>query len=100
MSEDEVLAIYDLIDVETGSVAGAIRGDGVVVTGDGRLRDRVADALAHEVMVRDGDLVEELGVCFLDVETLCPGETGHVEIVIRNLGRLAGYLPRRRMQRD
>lgn len=100
MSGDEDRAVYDLIDLETGMVVGAIRGDGVVVAGDDRVRDRVTGALAREVMVRDGELVEALGVCFLDVLTLRPGDAGHTVIVIQNLGRLAGYLPRRRLHGD
>jgi hypothetical protein len=96
MSGGEDGPVYDLIDLETGMLAGTIRGDGVVVTGDPRVKERVAKAFDQEVMVRDGDLAEELGICFLDVQTLLPGDAGHAEVVIQNLGRLAGYLPRRR----
>lgn len=96
MSGVEDAAVYELIDLETGLVAGLIRSDGVVVSGDRQVRERVAGVLAREAMVRDRELVEDLGVCFLDVQTLQPGDAGHAELVIRNLGRLAGYLPRQR----
>src|SRR5215218_5037633 len=100
MSGADDTAVYDLIDLETGSVAGTMRGDGVVVAGDRRVRERVARAFAHEVMVRDGEMVEDLGICFLGVQTLRPGEAGHTEIVVQNLGRLTGYLPCRHVRRD
>jgi hypothetical protein len=97
-SEHEVL--YELVDLESGLIAGVMRGDGVLVDGDDRVRELIARAFAQEAMVRDGRLVEELGVCFIDVETLRPGDPGHAKIVLQNLGRLAGYLPRPRQEPD
>ncbi len=100
MSGVEDVAVYELIDLETGLVAGLIRSDGLVVSGDRRVRERVAEAFALEAMVRDGELVEDLGICFVNIQTLHPGDAGHADVVIQNLGRLAGYLPRRREQHD
>ena len=85
---------YDLIDLETGAVVGQVTAAGEVIAEDARVSERVSRAFARELMVRDGDLVEELGVCFADVVMLCPGQPGHGEAVLRSLARLAGYLPR------
>jgi hypothetical protein len=40
-----------------------------------------------------------LGVCFADVEVLRLGDRDHAATVVRNLGRLAGLLPRVRGER-
>jgi hypothetical protein len=96
MSEAEKASVYDLIDLETGLIVGQMREDGSLVSGDLVVRERVGRAFAQELMVRDGELVEDLGVCFADVETLFPGDPGHARGIIQNLARLAGYLPRQR----
>ncbi|MEA2529968.1 MAG: hypothetical protein QOG89_1612 [Thermomicrobiales bacterium] len=85
--------LYDLIDLETGMVVGRVTGAGDVISGDAQVTERVTHAFAREVMVRDGELVEELGICFANVETLYPGQPGHEAAVLRYLGKLSGYLP-------
>lgn len=84
----------DLVDLETGEVVGRLLPDGRVRSGDPAVVARVAQAFAREVLVRDGQIVEELDVCFADVETLRPGDPRHAGIVLRNLALLAGLLPR------
>jgi hypothetical protein len=96
MSDAEKASVYDLIDLETSLIVGQMREDGSLVSGDPVVRERVGRAFARELMVRDGELVEDLGVCFADVETLFPGDPDHALVIIQNLARLAGYLPRRR----
>lgn len=88
--------VYDLVDVEGGEVVGAVTADGVVVAGDPLVGERVRAAFARELLVREGALVEELGVCFAGVETLRPGEPGHARAVLTHLGVLAGVAARPR----
>jgi hypothetical protein len=87
---------YDLIDLETGLTVGQLTAAGEVVAGSADVRERVARAFRRELIVKDGELVEELGVCFAGVEVLRPGDPNHAATVVRNLGRLAGLLPCRR----
>jgi len=96
MSDAEKASVYDLIDLATGLVVGQMREDGSCVSGGQQVRDRLGRAFARELMVRDGEIDEELGICFAQVETLYPGDPGHAPVVIQNLARLAGYLPQRR----
>jgi hypothetical protein len=96
MSDAEEAETYDLIDVETGRVVGRMRADGAVVAGGDRVRTLITEAFGRDLIVRDGEVIEELGVCFFDVETVRPGDPGHAAAVVRNLGALAGLLPRPR----
>jgi hypothetical protein len=84
---------YDLVDLATGGRVGQLSDNGSLCVTDARVRARLLKAFHRELLVRDGEIVEELGVCFADVETLRPGDPGHREIVLRHLARLAGILP-------
>jgi hypothetical protein len=89
-------AIFDLIDLDTGSTVGQMSATGKVVSGSPEVKARIGQAFRQELTVKDGELVEELGVCFAGVEMLRPGDPHHAATVVRNLARLAGYLPRAR----
>jgi hypothetical protein len=85
--------LFDLLDLDSGLVVGQLDRAGHVVADDPLVGARVRAAFARELMVRDGEVVEELGVCFADVAMLRPDEPGHAAMVFHNLGRLAGCLP-------
>jgi len=93
VSEPAGVAIYDLIDLETGLIVGQIKATGEVESASAKIDERVTRAFRQELMIKDGELIEELGVCFADVEVLRPGDPGHAQAVVRNLARLAGLLP-------
>lgn len=84
---------YDLIDLETGVVAGQITEDGDVTSNRPEIVQRVADAYQRELLVRDGEVLDELGVCFEGVETIAPGHPDHQRLVLTHLAQLAGLLP-------
>jgi hypothetical protein len=84
---------YDLIDLETGAIAGQITDDGEVTSNRPEIVQRVADAYQRELLVRDGEVLDELGVCFEGIETIGPGHPDHPRLVLTHLGQLAGVLP-------
>lgn len=88
--------VYDLVDLATGRVVGDLTARGEVQSDDPATAERVRAAFARELLVRDGEVVAELGVCFADIETVRPGDSDHARLVMRNLGALAGVLPRAR----
>lgn len=98
MSETAGEASYDLIDLASGEIVGRLTASGKVLSASREVEERVARAFRQELMIKDGALVEELGICFADIEVLLPGEPGHAAAVVRNLGRLAGVVPRPRHQ--
>ncbi|MGH2562139.1 MAG: hypothetical protein ACRDJH_24020 [Thermomicrobiales bacterium] len=89
-------AVYDLVELATGNVVGEVTASGVVRADDPAVAARVRAAFGRELLVRDGAIVEELGVCFADVETVRPGDPEHARLVLMNLAALAGVLPRAR----
>jgi hypothetical protein len=84
---------YPLIDLATDRVVGAIRRDGEVRSDDPEVVARVEGAYRRELLTRNGEVIEELGVCYADVVTLSHGAPDHDDLVFRNLALLAGYLP-------
>lgn len=84
---------YPLIDLATDRVVGAIRRSGEVRSDDPEVIDRIDAAFRRELLTRNGEVIEELGVCYADVVTVLPGAPAHRDLVFRNLGLLAGYLP-------
>lgn len=87
---------YDLVSCLSGDVVGRLLADGTVTSEDPVVSDAVKVAFSRELLVRDGELVEELGVCFDGVETLRPGDAGHWTLVLTHLGALAGVFAQRR----
>ncbi len=89
----ETVPVLDLLDPASGERVGQLRPDGEVVSADPAVVAAVERAFGRELLVRDGEVVEELGVCFADVVTVRPGEPEHAALVRRNLFALTGYLP-------
>ena len=86
---------YELVDWRTGAVVGRLRPDGTVLDASPAIARQVAAAFEREVLVRDGRVVEELGLCFADVETLRPGDPGHWQAVLTHLGALTDVIAQR-----
>jgi hypothetical protein len=78
----------------TGTVVGRLSPDGRVTSDDAGVIDRIEAAFQRELIVQDGTIVDELGLCYADVETLCPGDPRQIQLVLRNLAALTGLLPR------
>lgn len=56
---------------------------------------RVADAFSRELLVEEGEVIEELGMCFDGVCSIGPADPEHDALVLRNLGALTGLRPER-----
>ncbi len=89
-------AWYDLVDPATDRVVGQVTRDGQVRSDDAEIVRRVQAAFDRELMTRDGEVAEELGVCFADIDTVGVDDTGHHDLVFRNLGLIAGLVPAKR----
>lgn len=87
---------YELVDITSDRVVGEISERGEVASDDPGVVARVQAALSRELMMRDGEVAEDLGVCFADVTFLRPGDLDYLPTVLRNLALLTGYLPRER----
>ena len=83
----------DLVDLATGEIVGQLSPSGETITADPKVAERLQAAFGRALMVRDGEVVAELGICYADVETLPPGSADHRALVLRNLAALTGYLP-------
>lgn len=90
---DETPQFVDLVDPASGETVGRLRANGNVISDDQHVIAAVERAFQRELLVRDGELVEELGICFADVETVQPGDPQHATLIRRNLFALTGYLP-------
>lgn len=84
----------DLIDLATGAVVGQLSPSGEVISAAPEVTERLQAAFGRELMLRNGEVVADLGICYADVETLPPGTAAHRAHVLRNLAALTGYLPR------
>lgn len=84
---------FDLVDLSTDRVVGQITRSGRVKNTDPETTRRIMSAFDREVMVRDGTVADELGICFAGVETVTPDDSSHDELVFRNLGLLTGLVP-------
>lgn len=84
---------YDLIDPATDRVVGQVTRDGRVRSSDPGIVHRVSRAFDRQLLVRDGKLLEELGICFADIEPVGPADTSHHDLVFHNLGVLTGLIP-------
>ena len=84
---------YVLKDEMTDEPAGLIDADGNTRDADPETETRVRQAFNRELLVRDGEVVEELGMCFEGVCSIVPGDPEHDALVLRNLGALTGLRP-------
>ena len=87
---------YDLVDPATDRVVGQVTRDGRVRSDDAEVTRRVQAAFDRDLITRDGEIAEELGVCFADIATVGPDDTAHHDLVLRNLGLLTGLVPANR----
>lgn len=84
---------YVLKDELTDEPAGLIDADGKTQGTDPETESRVRQAFGRELLVRDGEVVEELGICFDGVCSVSPGDPDHDALVLKNLGALTGLRP-------
>lgn len=84
---------YDLVDPATDRVVGQVTRDGRVRSDDAEVARRVRAAFDRDLMTRDGEVAEELGVCFADIATVGSDDTAHQDLVFRNLGLITGLVP-------
>ena len=85
-----------LKDEMTEETVGYVDASGHVKDADPATEQRVKDAFARDLLVQDGEVVEELGMCFDGVCAIRPVDPGHDALVLRNLGALTGLRPERR----
>jgi hypothetical protein len=85
-----------LKDEMTDEPAGLIDADGNTRETAPDIAARVRQAFDSELMVRDGEVVEELGICFDGVCSIGPADPQHNALVLRNLGALTGLRPEAR----
>lgn len=75
---------------------GLIATDGETRGADEATADKVRDAFARDLLVKDDEVVAELGgVCFDGVCTIAQSDPAHNALVLRNLGALTGLRPER-----
>lgn len=87
---------YRLRDEMTGQDKGFITADGDVKDADAETTGKVVEAFGKDLIVKEGEVVEELGgVCFDGVCTVGPADPAHNAMVLRNLGALTGLRPER-----
>ena len=84
-----------LRDELTGEPKGYVNAHGETRDADAETRQRIAGAFSRELLVRDGEVVEELGMCFDGVCSIGPADPSHDALVLRNLGALSGLRPER-----
>jgi hypothetical protein len=89
---------YDLVDPATDQVVGQVTRDGDVRASDPEVEQRVRAAFDRELLTRNDELAEELGVCFADIVPVLPNDDAHHDLVFRNLGALTGLIPTERRE--
>jgi hypothetical protein len=78
----------------TGQDKGRITADGDVMDADNETIAKVREAFATDLIVKDDEVVDELGgACFDGVCTVGPGDPQHTAMVLKNLGALTGLRP-------
>ncbi len=92
-SETHDTVWYPLIDPATDANRGYVTRDGQIRSDDPDVVRRVTAAFDRELLMRDGAIAEELGVCFADIDTVVPDDAAHHDLVFRNLALLAGLIP-------
>jgi len=91
---------YVLKEELTDSPRGLIDIHGNTRETDADTAARVRQAYDRELLVRDGEVVEELGICFDGVCSIGPSDPQHDALVLRNLGALTGLRPEARTGDD
>lgn len=86
---------YVLKDEETEESAGFVDAHGNLREASPETEARVRGAFDRDLLVKDGEVLEELGMCFDGVCAITPNDPEHDALVLRNLGALAGLRPER-----
>lgn len=89
---------YVLKEEMTDSPRGLIDVHGNTRETDADTAARVREAYDRELLVQDGEVVEELGICFDGVCSIGPSDPQHDALVLRNLGALTGLRPEARTE--
>lgn len=84
---------YILRDEATDQPVGYISDSGDTRDADAATTERVYRAFQTHLLVQDGNVVEELGMCFDRVCSIGPADPEHDQMVLRNLGALTGLRP-------
>lgn len=84
---------YMLKDEMSDTSVGYINASGDTRGTDSGTTHRVTEAFNKDLLVKDGDVVDELGMCFDGVCSIGPADPGHDQMVLRNLGALTGLRP-------
>lgn len=89
-----------LKDEMTDDVVGYIDTSGHTRDTDPETEARVRGAFGRELLVQNGEVVEELGMCFDGVCSIGPADPDHDALVLRNLGALTGLRPERQTPQE
>ena len=84
-----------LRDEMTDEPVGYVNAHGETRDTDPATAERVGQAFSRELLVQDGEVVEELGMCFGGVCSIGPADPAHDALVLKNLGALTGLRPER-----
>jgi hypothetical protein len=91
---------FVLKDEMTDSAVGFVDASGHTRDTDAETAQRVTQAFSRELLVQEGEVVEELGICFDGVCSIGPTDPAHDALVLRNLGALTGLRPERQASGD
>lgn len=89
---------YVLKNEMTDEPAGLIDADGNTWETSPDTEARVRRAFQCELLVQDGKVVDELGICFDGVCSIGPADPQHDALVLKNLGALTGFRPESRAE--
>lgn len=84
---------YMLKDEMTDETVGSINASGETRNTDAETTERVTQAFNKDLLVRDGEVIEEFGICADGVCSIGPADPEHDQMVLRNLGALTGLRP-------
>jgi hypothetical protein len=79
----------------TDNAVGYVDASGHTRDTDEEIAERVRNAFDTDLLVQEGEVVEELGMCFDGVCTIGPSDPAHDALVLKNLGALTGLCPER-----
>lgn len=87
---------YVLKDEMTDEPAGLIDAHGNTREASPEIEARVREAFDRDLLVRDGEVLEDLGMCFDGICAVTPDDPEHDALVLKNLGALTGLRPEHR----
>lgn len=84
---------YVVKDETTDESVGLIDTHGNTREMTAENQSRVQNAFKRELLVKNGEVAADLGMCFDSVCSVTPGDPQHDALVLKNLGALAGLRP-------